>query len=198
MIHSLANRVASVFVAHGECSEENADIYAYAAEAVIAFLVNLLICLLIALAFGRVREGLAFIFGFALLRWQTGGYHASTHLKCILTFSCIVVCAMAILTVSAWLEVNGFITIVISTFAVIGVFAIKTIDTSLREMKKHNIGIIFGFWLFSIIAFYTLNGQIGLSLALSMFFVFGSMAYAVYTKDVAPSRKEVNGEWRKN
>ena len=33
MIHNLSNRLAALFVAYGESSEENADIYTYACDA---------------------------------------------------------------------------------------------------------------------------------------------------------------------
>jgi len=195
MIHSLANRVASVFVAYGESSEENADIYAYAAEAIIAFLVNLAICLMIAFVFGRLLEGLVFILGFAVLRRHTGGYHANTHLKCILTFNCIVLCTMAILTVSVWGGFSGLMSIVIATLSVTGIFAAKVIErvlkisneTITRKLSKSGVGVVVGFWLFCVVAFYINNSQIGLVLALSMFFVFGSVAYAIYINAVSYS-----------
>jgi len=84
MIHNSANYIASVFVRYGESSEENADIYAYAIEAVLAVLFNVIICLIISVLFGRVPEGIIFISAFALLRRFTGGYHANSHTKCIL------------------------------------------------------------------------------------------------------------------
>jgi len=104
MINQLANRVASVFVSYGESSEENAEIYAYALEAIIAFVTNFIICIIISLLFGRLFEGVVFILGFAVLRRVTGGYHAKSHAVCVLTFSCIVTAAMIILTVFSGYE----------------------------------------------------------------------------------------------
>jgi len=67
MIHWLASRIASVFVRYGESSEDDADIYTYAMEAVIAAMFNIVICLSIAFAFGRIWEGVIFVSSFALL-----------------------------------------------------------------------------------------------------------------------------------
>jgi len=97
MINYLANRVASVFVQYGESADENKDIYAYALEAIIAFLVSSAVCILISFMFGRVLEGVVFMFGYAVLRRVAGGYHANTHKICILTFTSIVIASMILI-----------------------------------------------------------------------------------------------------
>ena len=73
MIHGLAKGMASVFIFYGESSEEDADIYTYVCEAVIAILFNIVVCLIIASFFWRITEGIIFVAGFALLRRYAGG-----------------------------------------------------------------------------------------------------------------------------
>ncbi|MDR2569450.1 MAG: accessory gene regulator B family protein [Oscillospiraceae bacterium] len=97
MINHLANRVAFLFVIYGESSEENADIYSYALEAIIAFITNFIVCIIISLFFNRLAEGIVFMLGFAVIRRVTGGYHAKSHKSCILSFACVVIIAMMIL-----------------------------------------------------------------------------------------------------
>jgi len=193
MIHSLATRIASIFVLYGESDEENADIYTYACEAVLSFLANLIVCLAIAFVFGRFIEGLVFISGFALLRRYTGGHHAKTHLYCILTFSGIVICTMILLTLAYWLQISGFIAVVVATVALIGIVLLAPVKHKNKvsgiefqgALKRKSRWMAFAFWLFCILGFYMLNNQIVFVLSLSMFFVFGSMAYAtIFNKEV--------------
>jgi len=177
--------MASVFVSYGESSEENADIYAYACEAVIAFLANLSLSLVIALMFGRVREGLIFVLVFVWLRRYTGGYHAKTHFSCILAFSCIFAGTMALLSLATWLEISGHLTLWFASLALIGIILFSVAEQKLQYLgmkKKKGIGLASVIFLFCFIDFYILNSQIGFALSLSMFSVFGSMAYAMVYK----------------
>ena len=68
MIHSLSKWIASIFVRYGESSEEDADIYAYGLEAVIAAMFNIIFGLIISFLLGRTLEGIIFISAFAALR----------------------------------------------------------------------------------------------------------------------------------
>jgi len=182
--------MASIFVLYGESSEENADIYAYACEAVIAFLINLLLGLIVALVFGRFFEGIVFILGFWLLRRYTGGYHAKTHFNCILAFSCILVSAMLFLSVATWLGFAEYLAVVVAGLALVGIISIAVKERVMRlsdvtsnlEVKLQGIWLAFGMFLFCIVDLYIISSQIGLSVALSMFSVFGSMAYAMVYK----------------
>ena len=185
MLHNLANRIASVFVLYGESTEENADIYAYACEAVLAFLVNLLICIAIALLFGRIIEGIVFIAAFALLRRYTGGYHASAHYKCILIFGSILTCSMILLNLSLLIDAGRVIALVIATIAGVGIFALTSVENKrnpsnedFRRSSKHvSRWISFILWLFCIINYFIFDNPIGFAISLSMFSVFVSAAY---------------------
>ena len=179
MIHYLANRMASVFVLYGESSEESADIYAYACEAIIAFLANVVLSLIVAAMFGRLVEGIMFTLCFVLLRRYTGGYHAKTHLSCILAFSCILAGAMLFLSVTAWLNLGSYLSIWISGLALVGITAFSSIERRLKSsgvvrvlrIKIKGIFLAIGICLICITDFYIFNGQVGVVLSLSMFSV---------------------------
>lgn len=185
MITNLAEGMASVFVSYGESSEENADIYAYACEAIIFTLVNVFICLLVALVFGRVVEGLVFITSFALLRRYTGGHHAKTHLRCILTFNTILIFSLLILALFSSLQVVNAITLIAATVALVGIFLLaeakrKNNKTSKRK-GRYAAAVL---WAFCIVDIYILNVHVGPVIALSMLSVLGSLAYAILHKRI--------------
>ena len=120
MITYLSNKISKIFIRYGETTEENADIYAYAIEAILAVVVNVIICLAIAAIFGRVSEGFIFIFTFAVLRRFTGGYHANTHFKCILTFSSLLTVSLAIINLSAGRYAGIPLAVLLAMLAVLG------------------------------------------------------------------------------
>lgn len=186
-MHNLAVRMASVFVLYGESAEEDIDIYAYACEAVLALLVNILVCLVIAFLFGRVMEGLVFISGFALLRRYTGGYHAKSHFACIMIFSIVVVCAMLLLNVVDRLQMVGIVMMVIATVSLVGILLIGTIQDVNKPsgyefdklLKRKSRLVAFTLWGLCGIGYYLLDTQVGLMLSLAMMAVFYSMGWVV-------------------
>ena len=187
MIHKLAYKIAYIFVRHGESTENNVDIYAYAVEAVIALLLNFLICIVISLLFGRVIEGIIFITIFAVFRRFTGGYHANSHLACVLTFSIILMCAMMITSFISEISISFFITSAIAIIAWLGIFTLAPIDDKNRHyegerraiLKKKSIAVSTLLLIICTVVGFSLSIYIALIIALAMFSVFGSMVYAL-------------------
>ena len=180
--------MASVFVLHGESSEEDKDIYTYACEAVISTTINILISLIISLLFGLILQGVVFVSVFAFLRRFTGGHHASTHMGCILTFNAVLILALLfyiVVTSSMYFE-NIFL-LLISTISLIGILIFtpvshdnKPINDILRQSaKKKSRILIIVLWVFCIFDSFVFNTGMGLSIALAMFSVFASLVYAV-------------------
>lgn len=182
MIHGLANKMASVFVVHGESSEENKDIYVYACEAIISAIVNVFVALLISLMFGRVVEGFIFISTFALLRSYTGGYHAETHLNCIIMFNVLLSLAISFLSFG----INTTASLVISTISLIGIYCLSPIDHENKPLddimrsnvKKTGSILAVALWMFCIIDLLVLNIGMDLVVSISMFSVLGSIIVA--------------------
>ena len=187
VIHRLANHITYIFVLHGESSEEDRDIYTYAIEAVLALLFNLAICLIIAFLFGRIFEGFVFITAFAFLRRFTGGYHADSHYKCILTFSTLLTCKMLVVSFLVGLHTSIFITLTIAIFAWIGIFIFAPIDDENRayegdsktRLKKKSVAVSTLLLLICVTTGFLLNTYIAMTLSLAMLSVFGCMLFAI-------------------
>lgn len=186
MIHGLADWIASIFISYGESDEEDKDIYVYACEMVISTIVNVMLGLLVAALLGRLLDGIIFITGFALLRRYTGGYHAKTHFRCILAFALILTCGMITLDYISGLQIESMV-LAIAGIVSVGICLLapvehknKPLDIGLRKsIKKKSCWAVSALWVFSAVDLYIVGTGIALSLLLSMFFVFGSMAYAV-------------------
>lgn len=197
MIHSLAGRLASIFVLYGESSVEDVDIYTYACEAIISTLVNITISITILLFFGRIIDGAIFMLVFTILRKFTGGHHADTHIKCILTFNVILVCALLISDLLAASAFENVAVIFIATVSLIGIFVLAPVGNENKPLdeiwalfaKKRGRWLTSALWIICIMDIYILNIQIGFIISLSMFSVFGSLAYAI--KYNSASEREV-------
>ena len=195
MIHNLATKLASLFVLYGESADDDVDIYAYGCEAIISSIVNIGVAMMISFIFGRVLEGIIFMAVFALLRRYTGGYHADTHFKCIVTFNTILVFALVLVSMESRLEPSflnsNILTASIASISLIGIFAMapvenenKPIDKELYpKTKRISRWMTIALWTICliniyIIDIYIMNGNFGFIISLSMFSVFGSLAYA--------------------
>ena len=183
MINQMANKVASVFVDFGLSSEENADIYAYAVEAIIALIINLLIAVVVSLIFGMLLEGVAFILIFAVLRRIAGGYHADSHKRCIAIFSGIVITVMFLLSLAEQINLDNNFALIISVIALLGILAISaTWRKANRDDYTSYLGIsvigkfiIIGAWIINVLVIYRYSVLLGFSISLAVLAVSGGI-----------------------
>lgn len=82
MIAELSNRIVDRLVTRGNIPCEEKEIYQYGAELLLSDFVNFSLILLLGAAFGRIGTSILFLISFVPIRRFTGGYHASSHLRC--------------------------------------------------------------------------------------------------------------------
>ena len=85
VISKLAKNIAHFFVVKNITEESKEVIYAYGMELLISDVLNTLIVLMIALISHTLPAVIIFIAVFMVLRRFVGGYHANSHLSCMLT-----------------------------------------------------------------------------------------------------------------
>lgn len=85
MIAYAADKVSSFFIRKNIILEKDKEAYDYSFEVLIAFVLNFIIVINLALLTKTFLFGLLFISAFLPLRIFAGGYHASTHLRCMIT-----------------------------------------------------------------------------------------------------------------
>ena len=201
MIHGLARRVALVFASYGECNEDEVDIYTYALEAMIAPIVNIVICLIISLVFGRLLEGTIFILAFMLLRRFTGGYHAKTHYKCILTFCTVLALSFLLSFVLQNLNMGLIAAPTIATSAWVGILALtliksnKEVSLKKEQHRKQQIQRIVASTLFFILCVVLCSlhmTSIAMIISTSMFFVFIGLLFVYLNRRKLDENMEQN------
>ena len=84
MIHQRAGRIASGLVKRKVIDEKQHEVYTYGFELIVSALINILLMAIISIAFRRYYDWLLFLAAFVPLRMTAGGYHAGSHMKCII------------------------------------------------------------------------------------------------------------------
>lgn len=85
-LQNIAARMALHLEARKIIRENQLDIYGYGLEILISTVLNGILVLLMGALLGVFMETILMIFPFILLRSNAGGFHAKTHLGCILGF----------------------------------------------------------------------------------------------------------------
>ncbi len=99
MVQQIANNLTDLLLKKEIVKEEDKEIYTYGLEALLSTVINTILVLIFGLLTGMLLETLAFLISFAILRVYCGGYHAKTHVGCILMFAGIYGFAMLVLTI---------------------------------------------------------------------------------------------------
>lgn len=94
MLQQVASDLTQLLLKKEIVREQDKEIYIYGFEAMLSTIINAILVLTIGILTGLLLETLIFIISFALLRVYCGGYHAKTHVGCILMFLIIYGSAM--------------------------------------------------------------------------------------------------------
>lgn len=150
------------------------DIYIYGFEILISNIVNFCIILILGLLFHQFFHAMLFYIAFVVTRSYTGGYHASTYLKCNLAFASIfivtVLLTRLLLPTISLVYLLGFIAIYFGT--VLEYAPIENSNKAILEMDKiryRKISIVISiFWSVITIALYFTAKSYATTLSLTL------------------------------
>ncbi len=130
----------SVFLSEGIGSKLNSSdnekaVYAYSIEVLLSLLLNLIILFVTAYLLNKKLELLIFIIFFSGLRIFAGGYHAKTHVECmLLSFSIFVISALC----GTYLKQYGETVLVLGIiFSIFMVFWLAPSETENKPLNKN-------------------------------------------------------------
>jgi accessory gene regulator B len=168
-------------------SRDDREIYIYGFEALLSTVLNAFLVLITGILIGLLKETLIFLMGFALLRVYSGGYHAKTHLGCILTFAGIYGISMAIITFLP----EQYTFFVSSSAGVLSLLFILInaplehknrpfVDNEYKTFKfmARTVVVLEGFIIALILIFFNQHSKAALLLSLAMFSVMFVLALA--------------------
>ena len=82
MVQLISEKLADFVIHEGKAEEEDREVLVYGNMLFIANIINGILVLIIGFLFKRCICSIVFFASFAIMREQTGGYHAKTHLGC--------------------------------------------------------------------------------------------------------------------
>ena len=158
MIKKLANSMASYYAYNQYIPMGEINSYVYGFEILLSTVINIALVLIIASFFHSLFESVYFMGTFILIRNAGGGYHAKSHIACILTFTTIftVFCLMFNI-LSNYIPHMYNIACSISSIIIIWYIAPveapnKPLSTSKRKRyKKISVMYAFGFLILALI-----------------------------------------------
>ena len=99
MLENLAKSTARFFVSQNIVKSEYEEIYAYGMEIILSTVFNGVIVLFIAILSDTVLPSLLFFTAFILMRRSAGGYHAKTHIGCMMILIAVHLMFMVLINV---------------------------------------------------------------------------------------------------
>lgn len=88
VIKRLANMLTNFICSHISMPPEMVDVYRYGFEITISSILNIILVLCCGIIIGDILASAVYLFVFIILRLFTGGYHATSYLRCNIVMVC--------------------------------------------------------------------------------------------------------------
>lgn len=140
MIRRAAEEIATFFVKKGVIEEKERDVYTYGSELLVSETISMLLVLSIGLYVGKILETVIYLFTYIVIRVYAGGYHASSHRKCITIFSICyggVLCTIEMLYHFKSLDILCIVTFV----AIIIIFLLAPVEDIRKPLSREEVYI---------------------------------------------------------
>lgn len=134
-LEKLSHKIGDDLVRSGVVKEEDAEVYIYGINQILAYVLNASSSLIIGLIFGVTFEIIIFMAAYIPLRSFAGGYHAKTPLRCYI-FSVIMLIVVSIglkyLSVSEWVY---YAVLLVSVLGILVLSPVEDRNKPLDEME---------------------------------------------------------------
>lgn len=138
MISDLSVRVTGVLLNNRIIEKQDEEIYKYGLELLISTVINLALVLFIGIIYGRFIQTILFLLEYCFVRRYAGGYHASTHGRCIATFSILYFLMLFITRVFHINDINIFIFLAGIVSNII-VFRLSPVEDENKPMEAYEV-----------------------------------------------------------
>ncbi len=127
MLDKLAIILSNYYIKKNKIDEEEKEIYVYSFEILLSTILNFLALMIFAILTKTYFEAIIFTIIFISLRGCAGGYHANTHLGCLL---CLLLVYSGLVLFVKFLDLNNFknIFVIFSFIAGVTIMIISPID----------------------------------------------------------------------
>lgn len=136
----ISSAIARWLVREQIITADKQHLYAFAVYSLFWGLLPLFITMLLGIALGMVKEGIAFILPYILLRKFCGGYHLRTRGACIFALSLVI--AMSLVFIKHIAISNSFLVLsILVVCSVVSIYIHSPIDSKARSLSPKEIKV---------------------------------------------------------
>lgn len=175
IISFLSNRLADFLCKKKIIEEDQKPIYKYGIEIIISSLIGFLLIFTIGLFFGMLIKACIFYIVFVYTRTYTGGYHASSYLKCnvVLLIIYLWVLGFSELLISSYSLIIHLMILIMYMSSIFGLAPITNINKPMNEEEiktnRKKCIIISVVWCVLSLVLYFLSIKYAIVTALTLF-----------------------------
>lgn len=135
MIYKTAKVAACVLIKHNYLADDDRDLFEYGFFLVLSQLIYSSICLILGLFFGCILECIIFYIAFNLLRKYSGGFHASTELRCFIISTLSIFCSVIFICKLEFIVSDIVFTMLLFITSAI-IVILSPLDTNEKPLSK--------------------------------------------------------------
>lgn len=136
---AIANAITHYCLNKKYIPEEKKEIYCYGFKLIFADIINFTLVLLLALIFGEITSGIAFLITLCSVRKHSGGFHAKTFWLCRLSMLVTFISVLAVKTVVAKTDYLLPISIALNIISVIIIAKLAPVKHPNKTMNERQI-----------------------------------------------------------
>lgn len=176
MLARFAKMLSSFFISKKLIEEDNRNVYDYCFEIMLSTILNFMVILAIALITHTIIQTVFYIVSFMIVRGTAGGYHAESHLSCLVILVLSYGSFLVLLHIlpNTWMKIVSLVFAFISIVLVFILSPIEDHNKSLTEQeikkfkrKSRTVILLLSFLTIALSVFIS-NAQFSFSLASGM------------------------------
>ena len=138
MIYKTSRHITDKLIRHGRVDSDDRELFEYGIFLVISQMIYALVCIICGIVFKCIAESLVLYVSFNFARKYSGGFHASTELRCFIISSLSILCSVSLIKTFEIKDLRvPFIILLAAASAVIIIFSpLDTDEKPLTEDEK--------------------------------------------------------------
>ncbi|MGN1478380.1 MAG: accessory gene regulator ArgB-like protein [Acutalibacteraceae bacterium] len=138
MIYKTSRHITDKLIRHGRVDSDDRELFEYGIFLVISQIIYALVCIICGIVFKCIAESLVLYVSFNFARKYSGGFHASTELRCFIISSLSILCSVSLIKTFEIKDLRvPFIILLAAASAVIIIFSpLDTDEKPLTEDEK--------------------------------------------------------------
>lgn len=156
MIKVLSSKIVGWLLNAGTVSQEDKELYEYAAYSFLFSMMPLCLVIIIGSVFGIPVESIFMILPFMLIRKFSGGFHLKSSKLCFFLSTILLIAALALVKYAIAVDISEEF-LVIATLSAIQIFACSTVDSKERALCEKERAVFGKIAKISVIIFLTIG-----------------------------------------